>query len=141
MHSLSGLNPSNLSIRQQIEAKINEGHQLTIEQLPIIFQAGHSTDIVQLLYIKPISFPKRTCTGPGITRNENTLDGIPNVCHLGNYTPTTRLNFPVYLTFKNDPSELIENIRSINPLDQHPYALLIPTRKRLTSQAENLLRQ
>ncbi len=125
---------------RQTKAKINEGHQLTIKQLPIIFQTGHSTDIVQLLYIKPVSIPKRTCTGLEITR-KNTLEGIPDVCCLGDYTPATRLNFPVYLTFKNDPGELIENVKSINLLGQHPYALLIATRKRLTSQAENLLRR
>lgn len=85
------------------------------------------------------AFHKSICTGLGITRNENSLDGIPGVCRLGDYTPTAGFNFPVYLTFKNDPDELIESVRSISLLGQAPYALIIPTRKQLTPRAEDLL--
>lgn len=85
------------------------------------------------------AFHKSICTGLGITRNENSLDGIPGVCRLGDYTPTAGFNFPVYLTFKNDPDELIESVRSISLLGQDPYALIIPTRRQLTPRTEDLL--
>lgn len=85
------------------------------------------------------AFHKSICAGLGITRNENSLDGIPGVCRLGDYTPTAGFNFPVYLTFKNDPDELIESVRSISLLGQDPYALIIPTRKQLTPRVEDLL--
>lgn len=85
------------------------------------------------------AFHKSICTGLCITRNENSLDGIPGVFRLGDYTPTTGFNFPVYLTFKNDPDELLETIRNISLLGQAPYALIIPTRKQLTPRAEDLL--
>ena len=71
--------------------------------------------------------------------NENSLDGIPGVCRLGDYTPTAGFNFPVYLTFKNDPDELLESVRNISLLGQAPYALIIPTRKQLTPRTEDLL--
>ena len=85
------------------------------------------------------SFHKSICTGLGITRNENSLDGIPGVFRLGDYTPTAGFNFPVYLTFKNDPDEFLESVRNISLLGQDPYALIIPTRKQLTPRAEDLL--
>ena len=85
------------------------------------------------------AFHKSICTGLGFTRNENPLDGIPGVCRLGDYTPTAGFNFPVYLTFKNDPDELVESVRSISLLGQDHYALIIPTRKQLTPRAEDLL--
>lgn len=85
------------------------------------------------------SFHKSICTGLRITRKENSLDGIPGVFRLGDYTPTAGFNFPVYLTFKSDPDELIESVRSISLLGQAPYALIIPTRKQLTPRAEDLL--
>jgi len=85
------------------------------------------------------SFHKSICTGLGITRNENSLDGIPGVCRLGDYTPTAGFNFPVDLTFKNDPDELLESVRNISLLGKDPYALVIPTRKQLTPRSEDLL--
>jgi len=85
------------------------------------------------------SFHKSICTGLGITRNENSLDGIPGVFRLRDYTPTAGFNFPVYLTFNGDPDELLESVRNISLLGQDPYALIIPTRKQLTPRAEDLL--
>ena len=85
------------------------------------------------------AFHKSICAGLGITRNENSLDGIPGVCRLGDYTPTAGFNFPVYLTFKNDPDELLESVRNISLLGQALYALIIPTRKQLTPRVEDLL--
>ncbi len=85
------------------------------------------------------SFHKSICSGLGITRNENTLDGIPGVFRLGDYTPTAGFNFPVYLTFKSDPDALLESVMNISLLGQTPYALIIPTRKQLTPRTEDLL--
>ncbi len=85
------------------------------------------------------AFHKSICAGLGIIRNENMLDGIPGVFRVGDYTPTAGYSFPVYLTFKNDPDELLESVRSISLLGQTPYALLIPPRKQLTPRVENLL--
>lgn len=85
------------------------------------------------------AFHKSICTGLYITRNENSLDGIPEVFRLGDYTPNAGFNFPVYLTFKNDPDELLETVRNISLLGQAPYALIIPTCKQLTPRAEDLL--
>jgi len=85
------------------------------------------------------SFHKSICAGLGITRNENSLDGIPGVFRLGDYTPTAGFNFPVYLAFKCDPDELLESVRNISLLGHDPYALIIPTRKQLTPRTEDLL--
>ena len=62
------------------------------------------------------SFHKSICAGLGITLNENSLDGLPSVYRLGDYTPTAGFNFPIYLTFKNDPDELLESVRNISCL-------------------------
>lgn len=78
------------------------------------------------------TFHKSICTRLGIARNENSLDGIPGFCRLSDYKPTAGFNFPVYLTFKNDPDELIEDARNISLLGQNSYALIIPPRKQLT---------
>ena len=69
----------------------------------------------------------------------NSIDGIPGVCRLGNDTPTAGFNFPVYLTFMNDPDELLEGVRNISLPGQDPYALIIPTRKQLTPRTEDPL--
>jgi hypothetical protein len=85
------------------------------------------------------SFHKSICTGLEITKNENSLDGIPGVFRHGDYTPTAGFNFPVYLTFKSNPAELLESVRNISLLGQDSYALIIPTRKQLTPRTEDLL--
>ena len=87
------------------------------------------------------AFHKSICSGLGITLNENTLDGISGVCRVGDYTPTAGYSFPVYLTFKNDPDELLESVRNISLLGQDSYALIIPTRKQLTPRIEDLLKR
>lgn len=87
------------------------------------------------------AFHKSICSGLGITLNENALDGIPRVCRVGDFIPTAGYSFPVYLTFKDNPEELLESVRNITLLGQGPFALLIPTRNQLTPRIEDQLQR
>jgi hypothetical protein len=87
------------------------------------------------------AFHKSICSGLGITLNENALDGIPGVFRVGDYTPTAGYSFPVYLTFKDNPEELLESVEKITLLGQEPFVLFIPTRNQLTPRIEDQLQR
>jgi hypothetical protein len=87
------------------------------------------------------AFHKSICSGLGITLNENGLDGIPGVCRVGDFIPTAGYSFPIHLTFKDNPEELLESVRNITLLGQGPFTLFIPTRKQLTPRVEDQLQK
>ena len=60
---------------------------------------------------------------------------------MGDFIPTAGYSFPVYLTFKDNPEELLESVRNVTLIGQGPFALLIPTRNQLTPRIEDQLQR
>ena len=96
---------------------------------------------VRVYSLNRASFNSSLCAALGITPNEQMLDGLPGACRIGDYTPTAGYCFPVYLTFKDDPDQLLAIVSHISLLRPGAYALIVPMCQQLTAKVENVLQR
>ncbi len=89
--------------------------------------------------IKRNTFHKDLCSNLGIEFRESKLDDCRRTWRLGDYIPTAGYIFPVFISFQEEPGDLVEVVRTLCLYHSNPFALIIPTRRCVTSKTENLL--
>ena len=91
--------------------------------------------------IKRNTFHKDLCSNLGIEFRESKLDDCRRTWRLGDYIPTAGYIFPVFISFQEEPEDLLEVVRTLCLNQSNPFALIIPTRRSVTPDIENMLNQ
>jgi len=76
----------------------------------------------------------------GIEYEESNVPGLPDTQRIGTYLPCAGYAFPAYLAIPLESSDLTRAVHTLAAIPSQPFILLAPTRRRLRSEAETVIR-